>query len=465
MPFFLRPGGRAMFLRYKENLFFLVLSDLAAMLIGFTLALALGHTGSIGIGHLLFYHWGLLTLIIFTLLIFFILDIYALHKMPERFLRQSLIIGLGLVLSAVLTTFTYFFGRQAVPRAVFLLFYLFSFILIVFFRYIISKRTLSLIYWRVLLVGNRERSLEVARLIKARQYLHSEVVGYLSNDPGGQADNEIPCLGHIGDLLPAVKGRDVNQIIVTTSKTDDELMGLLLECMKKKIKVSDFKKVVEEITGRVPIDHLSNHWFILALSAIDKRYFWYVKRFMDIAAALLGLCLTAPLFPIVAVLIKLDSAGPVFYCQARIGRRNKPFRAWKLRTMVKDADKNNVLWTMDNDNRITRVGRLLRKVRLDEFPQLINVLKGEMSFIGPRPEAVSLVEMYTKEIPYYLERHMVTPGMTGWAQINYGYGNSIEDTRQKLMYDFYYIKNRNWALDSMIFLRTIRTVLTGKGAL
>jgi lipopolysaccharide/colanic/teichoic acid biosynthesis glycosyltransferase len=133
--------------------------------------------------------------------------------------------------------------------------------------------------------------------------------------------------------------------------------------------------------------------------------------------------------------------------------------------MVADADRNNVLWTTENDDRMTRIGRYLRKVRFDEVPQLINVLKGEMSFIGPRPEAVSLVEMYTKEIPYYLERHMVTPGMTGWAQINYGYGNSIEDTRQKLMFDFYYIKNRNWALDSMIFLRTIRTVLTGKGAL
>jgi exopolysaccharide biosynthesis polyprenyl glycosylphosphotransferase len=299
----------------------------------------------------------------------------------------------------------------------------------------------------------------------ARRYLHSEVVGFLSNDPGGQGDEVIPCLGNVRDMLAIVESRDVNQIIVTASKTDDELMELLLESMKKKVKVSDFKKVVEEITGRVPIDHLSNHWFILALSSIDKRYFWYVKRCFDITAALIGLCLAAPFFPIVAIMIKLDSAGPVFYRQARIGRRNRPFRVWKLRTMAVDADRNNVLWTTENDGRITRIGWYLRKLRFDEVPQLINVLKGDMSFIGPRPEAVSLVEMYTKEIPYYLERHMVTPGMTGWAQINYGYGNSIEDTRQKLMFDFYYIKNRNWALDSMIFLRTIRTVLTGKGAL
>jgi exopolysaccharide biosynthesis polyprenyl glycosylphosphotransferase len=454
-----------MFLRYKEKLFFTVISDLAAMLIGFTIALALGHRSPMALSLFLFYRWGILTLIIFTLIIFFILDVYALYKMPERFLHQAVIIGLGLVLSAGLTTFTFFFGRQAVPRAVFILFYLFSFILIVSFRYVISKRTLSLIYWRALLVGDRERSVEVARLIKSRRYLHSEVVGYLSYEPGVQPENEMPYLGNVRDLLRIVENRGVNQIIVTVSKIDDELMGLLLESMKKKVKVSDFKKVVEEITGRVPMDHLSDHWFILALSTIDKRYFWYVKRFVDITTALLGLCFAAPLFPILAIMIKMDSPGPVFYRQARMGRRNRPFRVWKLRTMIKDADKDYVLWTTENDGRITRIGRYLRKVRLDEVPQLFNVLKGDMSLIGPRPEATSLVEMYKMEIPYYLERHMVTPGMTGWAQINYGYGNSIEDTRQKLMFDFYYIKNRSWVLDSMIFLRTIRTVLTGKGAI
>jgi lipopolysaccharide/colanic/teichoic acid biosynthesis glycosyltransferase len=148
-----------------------------------------------------------------------------------------------------------------------------------------------------------------------------------------------------------------------------------------------------------------------------------------------------------------------------MGRGNVPFRAWKLRTMTDGADRNNVHWTMENDSRITRLGRILRKLHIDEIPQLFNICKGEMSLIGPRPEALSLVEMYHTEIPYYTERHMVTPGITGWAQINYPYGNSIEDTRQKLMYDFYYIKNRGIILDTMIFLRTIRIVLTGKGAL
>jgi lipopolysaccharide/colanic/teichoic acid biosynthesis glycosyltransferase len=148
-----------------------------------------------------------------------------------------------------------------------------------------------------------------------------------------------------------------------------------------------------------------------------------------------------------------------------MGRGSKPFRAWKLRTMTDGADRNNVHWTTNNDSRITRVGRIIRKTRLDEVPQLINILKGEMSLIGPRPEALSLVEMYTREISYYPERHLASPGITGWAQINYPYGNSIEDTRQKLMYDFYYIKNRCFTLDLLIFVKTIKIVLTGRGAM
>jgi exopolysaccharide biosynthesis polyprenyl glycosylphosphotransferase len=190
-----------------------------------------------------------------------------------------------------------------------------------------------------------------------------------------------------------------------------------------------------------------------------------VKRAIDVLLSLFGICVTLPFLPFVALLIKIDSPGPVFYSQSRIGRDNKPFRLWKLRTMVRDADKDNVHWTTNNDARITLVGKFLRKIRLDEVPQLFNILKGDMTLIGPRPEAVSLVELYKKEIPYYLERHMVTPGITGWAQINYPYGNSVEDAREKLKYDYYYIKNRSIVLDANIFLRTIRIVLTGKGAL
>jgi exopolysaccharide biosynthesis polyprenyl glycosylphosphotransferase len=449
----------------KEKIAMLVMSDGAAMFTSFVFAIALGHQASFAPGLLCDYHWGFATFVLCTVIPFLIFDAYILHKTPFHFLYQTAVIGFCLFLSSLLSTFVFFFFRDTVPRAVFILFYLFSFCLIVSFRYIIVRNIRSSAIWRVLIVGDGKRSSEVAQLISSRDYLRTAVVGYVSDGPGNNAQVTMPRLGSIRDLVTIAQKKDVDQVIVATVSIDDELMKLLLVCMQIKIKVSSFRNVIEEITGKVPIDHLNDNWFILELSRADKRYFWYAKRSFDVAIACVGMSMALPLLPLVAVLIKLDSRGAVFYSQYRIGRGSRPFVVWKLRTMVVDADKNKVHWTTNNDDRITRVGNLIRKMRLDEVPQLINILKGEMSLIGPRPEAVSLVELYTKAIPYYPERHMVTPGITGWAQINYRYGNSIEDARQKLMYDFYYIKNRSIALDLMIFLRTIRIVLTGKGAM
>ena len=449
----------------KEKVAMLLISDGVAMSSSFVISLFLGHKAHFTPGLLSYHHWGFATLFLSTILIFFVFDAYTLHKLPQRFVHQALVLGSGLLASAILSTFIFFFFRDTVPRAAFIIFYASSFVLIVFFRYLISGRTLSSIHWRVLIVGDGKRSSEVAQLINSRAYLRTAVVGYVSRGTGSQAQDKLPHLGSIQDLVSISEKEAVDQVIVAVPTLDNDLIKLLLECMQRKIRVSDFRRVIEELTGRVPIDHLNDNWFILALSTSDKRYFWYAKRSFDIVVSCVGLCMALPLLPLVAALIKLDSRGPVFYSQYRIGRGNKPFSAWKLRTMVVDADKNNVHWTTDNDNRITRIGMLIRKMRLDEVPQLVNMLKGEMSLIGPRPEAVSLVELYTREIPYYPERHLATPGITGWAQINYRYGNSIEDARQKLMYDFYYIKNRGVTLDLMIFLRTIRIVLTGKGAM
>ncbi len=449
----------------KEKGALLLISDSAAMLASFIIAVFAGYKAPFSFSLVWNYQWGFATLLACTATLFFILDAYTLHKTPFQFLYQIATIGFGLLLSSILSTFLFFFFRAMVPRAVFILFYLFSFIIIVFFRYVVTRNIHSSTLWRVLIVGDDKRSTEVAQLITSRKYLRAEVVGYLSDGPGTNAQDNMPHLGRIQDLVSIAQQKDVDHVIVATASIDDDLMNLLLQCMQIKVQVFNFRNVIEEITGKVPIDYLTDNWFILELSRTRKRYFWYAKRSLDIALAGAGLCLTLPLLPLVTLLIKLDSRGPVFYAQYRIGRENKPFLVWKLRTMIADADKNNVHWTTNNDDRITRVGKLIRKMRIDEVPQLINILKGDMSLIGPRPEAVSLVEKYVKAIPYYSERHMVSPGITGWAQINHRYGNSIDDARQKLMYDFYYIKNRCLTLDLVIFLRTIRIVLTGKGAL
>lgn len=449
----------------KEKAAVLFMSDSLAIFPSFLLAILIGHKKPFTLDLLLYYPWGFATLFLSTILLFFLFDAYSLNKFPQRFTQQALILGFGLLASSVLTTFLFFFSRDTVPRAVFILFYAIAFCLITFFRYLINKQAISSINWRVVLVGDVEKCVEVAQVIQSRAYLHTVVAGYVPLGAESAAQHKLPLLGNITNLISIAENNTINQIIVAASSLGDDLVKLLRKCMQKKIRVSDFRNVLEEITGKVPIDHLNDNWFILELSTSDERYFWCAKRLFDIVLSCVGLCMILPLLPIVALLIKLDSSGPTFYFQDRIGRRNKPFRVWKLRTMVTDADKNNIHWTTNDDDRITKIGKIIRKMRLDEVPQLINILKGEMSLIGPRPEAVSLVKKYTKAIPFYTERHLVTPGITGWAQINYRYGNSIEDTRQKLMYDFYYIKNRCLLLDLVIFLRTIRIVLTGKGAL
>ncbi len=453
-------------LYHKDRIVLLLVLDLAAMLCAFILALILGHNQPATAGLVWYYRWGIATLLVSTVIIFFILNLYSLHDIPNRFILQVLSIIIGLLLSAIIVTFIFFFFRNTVPRAVFLLFYAFSLVFITAFRGQINRLSLSVVFWRILIVGERDPLAKIIRLIQERKYLHSRIVGYLSlKKVNNEKSSAVPHLGCADQLLSIVEKAEIDHVILAVTEIDRKLTGALLDCMKRKIKVTDFNQFVEAVAGKVPIEYLSARWFFEELSAHDKRYYWYAKRTLDVLFSLIGLCLTLPFLPLIAFLIKLDSRGPVFYSQTRIGRDNLPFLLWKLRTMVLDADKNNVHWTTDNDSRITMVGRLLRKMRVDELPQLFNILKGDMTLIGPRPEAVSLVELYRREIPFYQERHMVTPGITGWAQINYSYGNSIEDALEKLKYDLYYIKNRGFILDAIIFLRTIRIVLTGKGAL
>ncbi len=195
----------------------------------------------------------------------------------------------------------------------------------------------------------------------------------------------------------------------------------------------------------------------------EKNFYEFFKRISDIVLAIIALVISLPFLPILALLIKLDSPGPVFFTQIRTGRGGKNFLAIKLRTMIKDAEKHGAEWAKENDPRITRLGKFLRKTRIDEIPQLFNIIRGEMSFIGPRPERPEFIKTLEQHIPFYKERLIVRPGLTGWAQVNFPYGASIEDALQKMQYDLYYIKNRSFILDLSIVLKTIKIVLLGGG--
>lgn len=256
------------------------------------------------------------------------------------------------------------------------------------------------------------------------------------------------------------------QIIVTSLALYRyaDIVNQLYRNLALGISYFDLPTFYERITGKVPVQTIGQLWFLENIFENEKRLYEVIKRGSDIVAALLFSIIGIVLTPFIATAIKLSSPGPVFFRQKRIGRGGKVFQAIKFRSMTIGADKSGPQWTQKDDPRITRVGNILRKLKLDEIPQLINVLRGEMSFIGPRPEQPEFVEQLTQQVPYYNERHLIKPGLTGWAQIHFPYaGASKEDTLVKLQYDLYYLKNRSLLLDLGIVLKTINIVISRNG--
>jgi exopolysaccharide biosynthesis polyprenyl glycosylphosphotransferase len=238
-------------------------------------------------------------------------------------------------------------------------------------------------------------------------------------------------------------------------------MSELMDCLGLGVRVSDFANFIERNFFQVPVEKIRGEWFLQADLELSHPAYLVAKRGTDILISLIGLVTFSPLFILAALAIKLESRGPVFYSQTRCGLHNRPFRIWKLRSMRIDAESDGPQWASAKDKRVTFVGRILRKTRLDEAPQFWNILRGEMSLVGPRPERPEFVAKLASEIPYYEQRHLVKPGLTGWAQINYPYGATTEDALCKLRYDLYYIKHASVALDLQIALRTIGVAMKG----
>lgn len=241
----------------------------------------------------------------------------------------------------------------------------------------------------------------------------------------------------------------------------DEWERFLARCTLSSIPVYHTQQLIEAFTGRVKVDHLSENIFG---SLLPSSVYSLIKRIIEVCLVLAAAPLWLPVMLITGVVIKLESDGPMFFIQDRVGHRNKDFKVYKLRSMCKDSEKNGAQFAQANDMRITRVGKFIRKTRLDEIPQFINVLKGDMSLIGPRPEQRAFVDQFEYEIPFYAYRHVVKPGITGWAQVVHGYAADADDTRIKIEHDFYYIKNFSLWLDILIVAKTIRTILTGFGS-
>jgi sugar transferase (PEP-CTERM system associated) len=319
---------------------------------------------------------------------------------------------------------------------------------------------------RVLIFGCGDKALEVAKII-AKSDRYVEIVGYVPA-PTGEKTAVPPeqIIASDGSLAMTARKHDVDEIILAITERRGGAMPLreLLDCKLYGVRVLDLATHFEQFLGQIRLDSLKASYLIFGTGFRQTFLRNAVKRVFDIVCSLILLILAAPMMIVAAIAIVLENGFPIFYLQERVGLDGKPFNVIKFRSMRTDAEKDGPKWATSGDNRVTRVGRIIRKIRVDELPQLISVLKGDMSLVGPRPERQHFIDKLTPVIPFYAVRHSVKPGVTGWAQVRYPYGASIDDSAQKLQYDLYYVKNHTLFLDMVILFETVGVVLSGKGA-
>lgn len=307
----------------------------------------------------------------------------------------------------------------------------------------------------VFVLGAGDRAENLIRSLHNRPELGVEVVGW-----GGDEQEAV------AQLAEFAKKRKLQRVVVALPDRRGTLpVSELLQLRLEGIKIEEATSWMEKITGRIEVQQLYPSWFVFGEGFRYSASLAIIRRLVSLLASAVLLLVVLPFIPLVILLIKLDSPGPVLYRQQRVGLGGATFYCYKFRTMCENAEADTgPTWACDNDPRITRVGRFLRLTRLDEIPQLWCVLKGDMAFVGPRPERPEFVDWLSKEVPYYTARHSVPPGITGWAQIRYKYGNTLQDALEKLQYDLYYVKNRSLGLDLFIILQTIKIVTIGRGA-
>jgi sugar transferase (PEP-CTERM system associated) len=340
---------------------------------------------------------------------------------------------------------------------------------------LLSRATLNYVWRfshipeRVLIFGANELGLIVAGEFRKRRDLPVQMIGFASAVPEASCPGELaglPVLGTIADIHQIAEQRRISRIVVALedrrgSLPTEELLKLRLQG----IRIDDAHSTIASLSGRVWLRTVRPSWFVFSDGFRRSRFMLGFKRLGDLVLALVMLVLTAPVMLAIAIAIRIDSKGPAIYRQTRVGLGRHFFELLKFRSMRQDAEaKTGACWAQKSDPRVTRVGAILRKYRLDELPQLINILRGEMSIVGPRPERPVFVEQLRKLIPYYDQRHSVRPGLTGWAQVEYQYTDTVDSALCKLEYDLFYLKNMSLMFDSVILLKTVRIVLSGHGS-
>jgi sugar transferase (PEP-CTERM system associated) len=335
-------------------------------------------------------------------------------------------------------------------------------------RALLSKTSL-LVYGprRVLVVGTGASGVSAVREIISRPELNLKVEGFL-DEHGQNIGKSLVNPGIIGavrDVEPIVHERRIDSIILSlTERRGNMPVSELLHLKFGGVEVEDAHSFIEKVTGRIHFEQLSPSWLIMSDGFRKSQFLYAMKRAFDLVIALIALALTLPLMILVGIAIWLETGSPIIFRQERTGYKGRSFQIMKFRSMCQKAEEGGPVWAATDDNRITRVGRFIRKYRLDELPQIFNVLKGEMSLVGPRPERPHFCDILEENIPFFELRHTVRPGITGWAQVKYQYGASVEESKTKLEYDFFYIKHMSMVLDFAILFETAKVMIYGRGA-
>ncbi|MFH1456768.1 MAG: sugar transferase [Patescibacteria group bacterium] len=406
---------------------------------------------------------------ILWLTVFYITNLYDLNLAGSKVLFLTNFFKSILWCSALAVGFFYIFNAGIAPKTNLFLTILIVIILLIMWRFAFNK----VIHTKIspsntLILGASPVIFDLVKIINRKPMLGFKVVALTRDGQLPLPEENLPENLEIVDQPYSLKNIIINKNITTIItgfdiRQDNKLIAELYNCMEHKIALFDLPTFLEKFTGKIPVNSIGQIWFLENLNEESKSIYQFVKRLVDIVLSALLLILTAPFIPLLYISIKLDSSGPFLFKQKRTGKNNKTFTAMKIRSMYKNAEKNGPQWAIKHDNRVTRGGRFMRKTRIDEIPQLINILRGDMSFIGPRPERPEFIAKLAEKIPFYNQRHLIKPGLTGWAQINFPYGASEQDALEKLQYDLYYIKNRSFFLDLSILLKTIKTVLSGGG--
>lgn len=389
------------------------------------------------------------------LIIFYITNLYDTNTLRNNIYFYSNLFRSIAVASAIAITFFYLIPYfNIAPRTNLFIFIAIYSGLVTLLRGTFNDITEKKFKKPLLIVGINPQSLELARFIEENPQIGYELKYILDLAKEG-----------ILNIDEIIKKEKINTIVITPETYQaPEIINIFYKTLENRVTFRNLSSFYEQITNRVPLGAINQIWFLENLSEGGKKTYEEIKRFYDLIFAFILVIIILPFIPIIAGLIKLSSTGPIFYSQKRVGQNGKYFRIIKLRTMKADAEKETgAVWAEENDPRITWFGRLLRKTRVDELPQLWNIVRGEMSFVGPRAERPEFHDKLRTSVPFYEERYIIKPGLTGWAQINYRYGSSVHDAAEKLQYDLYYIKNRSLVLDLGIILKTINIAFKQAG--